>query len=91
MGCESMKCIKCQNEINVENIEIDGCICVDCADNGCEHENGWVINEPIAVSPDEHEEHIAECKCNNIGCNEKRMFKFDIINVRKIDDHDTMV
>jgi hypothetical protein len=46
----------------------------------CQHENGWVTTENFAIDNDVE----VLCKCNNIGCNETRTFRFDVTNVTDI-------
>ncbi len=54
----------------------------------CKHTDGWIPTEQFAISKDGSslgfDEHTLQCKCNHLGCNETRKFKFDIVNVEEV-------
>ena len=50
--------------------------------NNCTHNEGWILKEEIVIDPAlENDNIVAEFVCNTVGCEEKRTFKFDIINI----------
>lgn len=56
--------------------------------NICEHKNGWYLEEGqdivISSSPDATNDGLeAEFVCNTIGCSEKKIFTFEITDVKK--------
>jgi len=52
----------------------------------CEHENGWVTKEEFVIieDPTSNMNIEIECKCNNLDCNERRSFKFDLVCVEEV-------
>ena len=50
----------------------------------CEHKDGWFTDEIIVINPEmTNDNFIMEFKCNTIGCEERKKFKFDIVNVEE--------
>jgi hypothetical protein len=53
----------------------------------CEHRDGWhLIESDVVVINTEYynEDFEAEFGCNHLGCNERKIFKFDIKNIEEI-------
>ena len=51
----------------------------------CEHTDGWILSEEIVIdSRLENDNFIALFKCNHLGCEETKKYKFDITNVEEV-------
>lgn len=51
----------------------------------CEHKDGWYTDETLVINPEmTNDNNVMEFKCNTLGCEERRKFKFDICNVEGV-------
>lgn len=56
----------------------------------CKHENGWITKEEFCLFNDvlKNNDNIIECECNNLDCNERRRFKFDLCCIEEVTEDD---
>lgn len=53
----------------------------------CKHKDGWILKEEIVINLDGDTYDIeAEVECNDIGCKKRKKIKFDICNVKEIEN-----
>ena len=51
----------------------------------CEHKDGWYLITGIVINSElENDDMRGEFKCNTLGCNARKNFKFDITNVEEV-------
>jgi hypothetical protein len=52
----------------------------------CRHGDGWILSDAVVIdsSLDDTDDLEANFICNSFSCSEKRRFRFDITNVRKV-------